>query len=298
MAKRSPHQVQAERETDDHVLVDVLIPTYRRPAALAITLTGLIAQTFRGFRIVISDQTEEYDATATAEVQAVLRVLRAHDHAITVHKHLPRRGMAEQRQFLLDQARAPYALFLDDDLILEPFVLKQMVTAIGEEACGFVGCAVMGLSYLEDVRPHEQAIEFWEGPVQPENVAPGTPQWERHRLHNAANLYHVQRRLALTLERPRKYRVAWVGGCVLYDVEALRSVGGFCFWRDLPPEHAGEDVLAQLRVMARYGGCGLIPSGVYHQELPTTVVDRRVDAPRVFLGSPETGSHHKEEVNG
>jgi hypothetical protein len=34
--------------------------------------------------------------------------------------------------------------------------------------------------------------------------------------------------------------------------------------------------------MARDGGCGLIPSGVYHQELPTTVTDRRADAPRVL----------------
>ncbi|MFZ5509426.1 MAG: hypothetical protein ACOZCP_05155 [Pseudomonadota bacterium] len=41
----------------------------------------------------------------------------------------------------------------------------------------------------------------------------------------------------------------------------------------------GEDVLVQCRVMARYGGCGLIPSGAYHQELPTTVAERRIDAP-------------------
>jgi hypothetical protein len=68
----------------------------------------------------------------------------------------------------------------------------------------------------------------------------------------------------------------------MYDVEALREAGGFQFWRDLPPDHAGEDVLAQLRVMARRGGCGILPSGAYHQELPTTVRRRRVDAPRVL----------------
>lgn len=72
--------------------VDILIPTYRRPTALAVTLTSLIAQTYRDFRIVISDQTEDSDSTATAEVQAVLRVLRSHGHIIEIHKHLPRRG--------------------------------------------------------------------------------------------------------------------------------------------------------------------------------------------------------------
>jgi hypothetical protein len=68
----------------------------------------------------------------------------------------------------------------------------------------------------------------------------------------------------------------------MYDRAKLCEVGGFGFWRQLPVEHCGEDVLAQQRVMARYGGCGLLPSGVYHQELPTTLKDRRVNAPKVL----------------
>lgn len=260
--------------------LDVLIPTCERPAALAVTLTSLAAQTHRDFRVFISDQSHACDPAAAREVQAVLRVLGAHGNAPLLLRHLPRRGMAEQRQFLLDQATAPYVLFLDDDLILEPDVVERMYAAIREDGCGFVGCAVIGLSYIDDVRPEEQAIEFWEGRVEPERVEPGSPAWERYKLHNAANLYHVQQRMPAGCRR--KYRVAWTGGCVLYDGAALRDTGGFEFWRRLPPEHCGEDVLAQLRVMARYGGCGLLPSGVYHQELPTTVADRRVNAPRVL----------------
>ena len=190
--------------------------------------------------------------------------------------------MAEQRQFLLDRVTVPYALFIDDDLILEPNVIGQMLKAIQEENCGFVGNAVIGLSFLDDIRPHEQAIEFWEGRVQPEAVRPNTPQWERWRLHNAANLYHLQQRLGLTPEQQRKYRVAWVGACVLYNTTNLRAIGGYSFWRDLPAEHCKEDVLVQLRLMEQYGGCGLIPSGVYHQELPITVLDRNVNAPYAF----------------
>ncbi|MFQ4144942.1 hypothetical protein [Chlorogloeopsis sp. ULAP02] len=34
----------------------------------------------------------------------------------------------------------------------------------------------------------------------------------------------------------------------------------------------------QKRLMALHGGCGIIPSGVYHQELPTTIVNRDVPA--------------------
>jgi GT2 family glycosyltransferase len=262
--------------------VDILIPTYNRPGALAVTLTSLVAQSYRNFRVVISDQTEDSNVE-NREVEAVIRVLRAHDHQVEFYKHLPRRGIAEQRQFLLDQATAPYVLFLDDDLILEAYVVEQMLAAIKEEGCGFVGSAVIGLSFINDIRPHEQKIDFWHGQVQPEIVKPDTPEWERWLLHNAANLYHVQKNLALTPQQQRKYHVAWVGGCVMYDTAKIRNIGGFSFWSQLPKEHCGEDVLVQQRMMALYGGCGIIPSGVYHQELPTTIVNRDVPADKYVV---------------
>ena len=67
--------------------------------------------------------------------------MRIRGHAVETLKHLPRRGMAEHRQFLLDQARAPYALFIDEDVILEPFVIDQMLGVIEAEKCGFAGSA-------------------------------------------------------------------------------------------------------------------------------------------------------------
>lgn len=262
--------------------IDIVIPTCQRPAALAVTLTSVTAQTFGDFDVIVSDQTEDGTPLEAGEVQAAVRVLRAHGHSVALHTHLPRRGLAEQRQFLLDQVTAPYVLFLDDDLILEADVIARMVATMEREQCGFVGCPCIGLSFANDVRPHQQVIEFWDGPVRPERVLPGTPQWERFRLHNAANVLHVQQRLGITAAQPRTYKVAWVGACTLYDTAKLRAVGGYNFWRDLPGEHCGEDVLAQLRVMDRYGGCGVLPSGVYHQELPTTITERRVDAPHVL----------------
>ena len=263
-------------------LIDVLIPTCGRPAALAATLACLIGQTQRDLRIVVSDQTTDGDPLSAREVLAVARVLRATGRDVALLRHVPPRGMAEQRQFLLDQSTAPFALFLDDDVLLEADLIERLLDVICRERCGFVGCAVHGLSHVDDVRPHQQAIEFWNGPVQPEVVRPGTPAWDRHHLHSAANLFHVQQKLGLTRASQRTYRVAWVGACVLYDTTKLRATGGFGFWRDLPTAHCGEDVLVQLRVMSRYGGCGLIPSGAFHQELPTTVHDRRVDAPQVI----------------
>ena len=93
--------------------------------------------------------------------------------------------------------------------------------------------------------------------MPPEAIEPDSPEWNRHHLHSAANLFHVQHRLGLSSGSTRCYKVAWVGGCVLFDTAMLRAAGGFDFWPQLPPEHAGEDVLAQLRVMSRYGGCAI-----------------------------------------
>ncbi len=263
-------------------LVDVLIPTYRRPTALAVTLTALAAQTLRRFRVVVSDQTEDDPPAFGPEVEAVSLVVAASGRPVERFRHLPRRGMAEHRQWLLDQSRAPYALFLDDDAVLEPNLLERLVRALRDAGCGFVGSALVGLSHLDDERPHEQTMEFWDGPVRPERIRPDSPAWTRHVVHNAANLEHLRRHLAPSEDR--LYKVAWVGGCVLYDVAKLRECGGFSFWWRLPQRHAGEDVLAQLRVMERFGGAGLFPSGAYHLELPTTIPpsDRVVDAPRAI----------------
>ncbi len=147
----------------------------------------------------------------------MLRVLEAYGRRTEVHKHLPHRAMGEQRQFRLDKSRASHVLFIDDDIIPEPYVIERMYTAFQEE-CGFAGSAIIGLSYLDDVRPDEQDIKFWGSPVVPETVMPGTIEWDRHPLHNAAKLYNPRNRLGLTQKMQLIYEVAQVGGCVMYEL--------------------------------------------------------------------------------
>lgn len=262
--------------------LSILIPTYNRNKALAVTLTSLYYQTEADFDIIISDQSPQDKITQDNSVQTAIRLLQLKGHAVTVLRNIPPRGMAQQRQFLLDHSPSPYSLFLDDDLVFEPYVVHNLKQCIEHYGCGFAGCAVIGLSFLNDYRPHEQQIEFWEGKVEPEEVIPGAPAWNRYVLHNAANIYHVQKKTGADPAKPRVYKVAWVGGCVLYDTRKLIDCGGFSFWKQLPEQHCGEDVLAQLRVMKRYGGCGILPSGVYHQQLDTTIPDRSMNAPELL----------------
>lgn len=259
--------------------IDVLVPTRNRRVELATTLAGLAAQRGPGFRVVVSDQSDSEPSYATEPARAMAAVLERHGRPVRCHRHLPRRGLAEHRQSLLDRSDARYVLFLDDDVWLEPGTVARLHSAIRALGCGFVGCAMQGLSFLDDHRPDELvSYQEWDGPVRPETVTPDSPGFQRWRLHNAANLVHLADRLGVPDDEWRAYKVAWIAGCVLFDRAKLVACGGFDFWRSLPAEHAGEDVAAQWRVMARYGGAGLLPSGAVHLESPTTVPDRRVQA--------------------
>lgn len=263
--------------------VDVLIPTCRRQTGLAIVLTSLLGQTFRDFNVIISDQTEEEQSyLESIEIQTLVRALRWHGHEVALHRHLPRRGMAEQRQFLLEQSSAPYVHFIDDDILLDPPTMERMLSVLEEERCGFVGCPAPALHLLHDERPHQQKIEVWTGPVQPEPFDVDNIPWERHLVNNAANPLHLEQKLVHDGQIIR-YKVAWVGGAnVLFDRTKLLSVGGFSWWEQLPPEHAGEEVVVQFLLIRKYGGCGILPCGTYHIGLPTNVEDRQCNATRLF----------------
>lgn len=260
----------------------VCIPTLNRITELAVTLAGLSSQTFPHFTVVISDQSDGFVTSTDGVVQTMARALILQERQVEFHSHLPRQGMAEQRQFLLDRAKTPYVLFLDDDIFLEPWVLDMLLRVIKHEKIGYVGNAVMGLQFLDDVREDEQNIEFWSEPVQPEKVEPNSLQWERYKLHNAANLLHVEKKHECTPQSPGLYKVAWIGGCTLFDREKLLDAGGYAFWQNAPHTHSGEDVLAQLRVMEKYGGAGVLPTGAYHLDVPTTLPDRSFNLPEAL----------------
>jgi glycosyltransferase involved in cell wall biosynthesis len=250
--------------------VDILLPTYNRLSTLIMCLSGVAGQTFPNFRLIVSDQSDE-PASKNTVVQSLVRIIEARGGTVEWDYRAPSQGIAEQRDWLLSQSTAQYVLYLDDDVWMEPDVLDRLVQAIKEQQCGFVGAFPNGLSYRDDFRPHQQHIEFWEGPVMPEAISPDTPEWQRNVLHRAANLYHV----GLQIPRGAKYlyKVAWIAACILYDREKLLEIGGFSFWNRLPRYQSGEEVLVQNLMMRLWGGASLIPSGTYFSEMPSTVLN-------------------------
>lgn len=250
--------------------VDVLLPTCNRLHSFIMCLSGLATQTLTDLHVVISDQSDEPIA-GNPVVQSLGRVIEARGGTIEWHYRVPSQGISEQRDFLLGRASCDYVLYLDDDVLMESWVLAKLLQVLQTEKCGFVGAFPAGLSYRNDVRPQQQFVEFWNGPVQPEAVNPDTPEWERFHLHRAANLWHVSQKLSSG--EFRLYKVAWIAACILYDRAKLLEVGGFSFWSQLPRYQSGEEVLVQNLLMRRWGGCALMPSGTYFSELPSTVLN-------------------------
>ncbi len=277
--------------------VSVLIPTYERPEALIMTLSGVAAQTVTDLQVVVSSQ-GRYRAEDSPVAQAVTRVIEARGGSVEWHHREPR-GIAEQRHFLLGRAQADPVLFLDDDVFMEPFVVERLLYVLEAEGCGFVGAFPAGLTFVEDERPEQQKIEFWEGPVRPEVVEPEGDGWERWQLHRAANLYHVAQNLALPPGEFLRYKVAWISSCTLYNREKLLEVGGFSFWERLPRYHKAEDIVVQNLLMRRYGGCGIVPAGTYHAQVETTTFspDGTVDADAVDL-LPELVERYAPQTSG
>jgi Glycosyl transferase family 2 len=125
-----------------HADIDVPVMTRGRPVELATMLAGLASQEHATFRVVVSDQFDGAAAFDTPAASAMARVLDLHGRPTQFVRHLPRRGVAEHRAFLLEQASAPYALVLDDDVWLERNAITRLHEAITTLGCSFVGAAV------------------------------------------------------------------------------------------------------------------------------------------------------------
>ena len=253
--------------------VDILLPTRNRLESLILTLSGVAAQSLTDLRLVVADQSDA-PVGEHQVIQTLRRIVVARGGSVAWHTRPQVHGIAEQRDFLLRQSSAAAVLYLDDDVFMEPWVVAYLLVVLREQRCGFVGAFPTGLSHRDDVRPHQQIVEFWDGPVRPEVIEPGMPAWERWQLHRAANAYHAARRW-LHPGESRLYKVAWVASCILYDRRKLLDVGGFAFWPRLPRWHSGEEVLAQNLLLRRWGGCAILPSGTYYSQVPTTVLNDR-----------------------
>jgi glucosyl-dolichyl phosphate glucuronosyltransferase len=116
------------RESEEVPKISVIIPTKNRAGDLRCTLEGLVVQTRRPDEIIVVDQS----AVPSFEPESVPKTV-TYVYAPNIS------GAAEARNVAMDRATGNIWLFLDDDVILEPEYVEEIVLAYSPEVAGVSG---------------------------------------------------------------------------------------------------------------------------------------------------------------
>lgn len=140
--------------TYDETCLSIIIPTYKRPDALARALASVEAETIDGLNveIVVADN----DPAASAKSFMDQKITAA--DANVVYIHVPEPGVSNARNSALSVARGRYILFLDDDM----------------EAC-----SPWAQAMIDAAKKFDAALVF--GPVNAVMPDPGNPFFEKMR---------------------------------------------------------------------------------------------------------------------
>ena len=97
--------------------VSVIIPTYNRAALVGEAIGSVLAQSWRGFELLVVDDGSTDDTR---------EILTAFGAAIKVIRHPRRRGVSAARNAGIQAAKGEWLAFLDsDDLWLSPKLERQ-----------------------------------------------------------------------------------------------------------------------------------------------------------------------------
>jgi len=121
--------------------VSVGVPTFDRASTVARTIESVLGQTFPDLELLVSDNASG-DGT-----EPICRGYAAADPRIHYTRHPTMISALDNFRFLLEQARAPYFMWLAADDYLLPPMLEQAVAVL--DARPDVVCAVPRTEFLE-----------------------------------------------------------------------------------------------------------------------------------------------------
>lgn len=137
----------APQEKRNHLTVSVIIPTKNRAADLARTIETLLQQTVQPLELIIVDQSP----APTFTRQIPIPIMCIHNPTLS--------GASVARNVAMDCARGDIWLFLDDDVLLEPTFIEEILKAYDDNVTG-----VSGIITNYSVPPLKQRL--WESLFQ------------------------------------------------------------------------------------------------------------------------------------
>lgn len=198
------------------------LPTFQRPGMLRRTLASVMAQTHPHMTVLVAD-----DASGD-ETEQVVREAMAKDPRIRYHRHPENVGAVANFQFIIDQADAPYFLWLSDDDVLEPDFARRLIAELEREpgavlaACDYrvidedyrtIGS--WSMTHIHPTTPWaEGQLDFWSYPyTRSANLVHGIHRTEVLRSVRKP-FYNTRKRLVVGHEVPLLAQVAMRGRIV------------------------------------------------------------------------------------
>lgn len=115
-------KLAGSQATEDSLKVSVIIPAYNSSEFIVQTLDSALAQTFKGFEIIIVND-------GSPDTEKLEKVLKPYSDKIIYIKH-ENKGAGAARNTAIDKARGEYLAFLDSDDIWFPEFLKSQMEFI------------------------------------------------------------------------------------------------------------------------------------------------------------------------
>lgn len=114
--------------------ISVIIPTYNRPKELKRAVQSVLDQEIDGLEIIIIDDASD------SEFQGAFDVISNQDTRVFVKKNTVNAGVSACRNIGIKAATGSYILFLDDDDVLLPEMLRRSLEVIEKEGVDVVSC--------------------------------------------------------------------------------------------------------------------------------------------------------------
>lgn len=111
--------------------VSIGMPVYNGEKFICNALDSLLAQTYRNFELIISDN------ASNDKTECICREYASRDKRIHYIRQQQNKGAATNFQFVLDQATGEYFMWAAYDDCWKPHYINQAVLAMNEESIGF-----------------------------------------------------------------------------------------------------------------------------------------------------------------
>ena len=144
--------------TTTEPLVTIGIPVYNGADEIEQALTALGEQTYRNYRLFVSDN------ASTDGTWDILQRAAAHDDRIVLHRQSTNIGHTENFRYVLEQATTEYFMWHAHDDWLIPNYLEELVRVITtEQGCTFVSPILL---YMTEDGSMIRQVPFPELPMQ------------------------------------------------------------------------------------------------------------------------------------